>query len=111
MGLSSSGRLYALVARKSDLEFEAQSIEQHRTYLSSQMMGMFNTQTKLEPGTEAYKFIEGRIAQLQQADKMLEMHLNRINNQRDMMSKMIEECRKVLSENIKNSFGLIGAQQ
>ncbi|MEB3245091.1 MAG: hypothetical protein VKJ06_03795 [Vampirovibrionales bacterium] len=111
MGLSTCGRLFALVARKSDIEFEAQSMEQHRMYLSGMMQGLLNTQSKLEPGTEAAKFIEARVAQLQQADKMLEMHLNRIQSQRDSITKMVDECRKIISENIQKSMGLLGQQQ
>lgn len=109
MGFAANqARLCALISRKSDLELEWQFISSHRMYLSNMTSGFFNMQSKLEPNSEAFRVLEGRIRQLQQADKILEMHMKRIDTQREATSKEIEGTDKVIKDNIKNSFGLMG---
>ena len=110
MGFAASqARLMSLIARRSDLEFEAQVISQHRMALGNNVSGLFNMQAKLEPDSAAAKQLEGRIKQLQETDKLLEMHLNRINSQREAVIKEQEETKKIISDNIKSSFGIIGS--
>lgn len=109
MGFAANqARLLSLISRRSDLELESQFISQHRMYLANMTSGFFNMQSKLEPDSQAAKVLEGRIKQLQQADKILEMHLNRINSQRDAVMKEIDSQQKVISKNIEGSFGLMG---
>jgi hypothetical protein len=105
---ANNARLMGLIARKSDLELEGQFISQHRMFLSSMSSGLFNLQAKLDPESRAAKVLEARIQTLQQADKVLEMHLNRINSQRDAVNQEMESVRKVVSKNIQGSFGLLG---
>jgi hypothetical protein len=38
----------------------------------------------------------------------LEMHMNRINSQRDAVIKEIDSTDKVIKKNIDSSFGLLG---
>lgn len=97
-----------LIARKSDLELETQFISQHRLYLANQVSGLFSQQAQLDLDSKASKVLEARIKQLQVADKMLEMHLNRVTTQHQAIGQEIESVRKVISENIKGSFGLMG---
>lgn len=109
MGFAASqARLMYLIARKSDLELETQFISQHRLYLANQVSGLFSQQAQLDPDSKASKVLESRIKQLQVADKMLEMHLNRVTSQHQAVGQEIESVRKVISENIKGSFGLMG---
>lgn len=109
MGFAASqARLMYLIARKSDLELETQFISQHRLYLANQVSGLFSQQAQLDPDSKASKVLEARIKQLQVADKMLEMHLNRVTTQHQAIGQEIESVRKVISENIKGSFGLMG---
>jgi UDP-N-acetylenolpyruvoylglucosamine reductase len=109
MGFAANqARLLALISRKSDLELEAQFISQHRMYLANAMSVFFNMQAKLEPGSEAAKILDARIKQLQQADKVLEMHLNRITSQRDAVGKELTSVKQVIRQNIQQSFGLLG---
>src|SRR3712207_469083 len=111
MGFAANqARLLALISRKSDLELESQFISQHRIYLANMVSGFFNMQAKLEPDSQAAKVLEARIQQLQQADKMLEMHLNRVTSQRDALVKEIESTQNVVKKNIDSSFGLMGRQ-
>lgn len=97
-----------LIARKSDLELEAQFIQQHRMYLANMVTGLFNLQSKLEPESKGAKVFEARIQALQQADKVLEMQLNRINSQRESVSTELESVRKVISRNVQSTFGIMG---
>ncbi|MDX2084607.1 MAG: hypothetical protein SFZ03_04385 [Candidatus Melainabacteria bacterium] len=111
MGFAANqARLLALISRRSDLELEAQFISQHRMYLANAMSAFFNMQAKLDPGSEAAKILDARIKQLQQADKVLEMHLNRIKSQRDAVVQEMQAVRKIISQNIQQSFGLMGSQ-
>lgn len=109
MGFAANqARLMALISRKSDLELEAQFITQHKLYLGNMTSGFFNMQAKLDPNSEAAKVLDARIKQLQQADKILDMHLRRIDSQREAISKEVESTDKLIKDNIKNSFGLMG---
>ena len=98
----------ALISRKSDLELEAQFITQHKLYLGNMTSGFFNMQAKLDPNSEAAKVLDARIKQLQQADKILDMHLRRIDSQREAVSKEVESTEKLIKDNIKSSFGIMG---
>jgi hypothetical protein len=77
-------------------------------YLGNLVSGLFDLQAKLDPESQAAKVFEARIKALQQADKILEMQLNRINSQRDAVSKELDAVQKVVSQNVKNSFGILG---
>lgn len=98
----------SLISRRSDLELEAQFISQQRLYMGNMVSGYFNLHAKLEPGSQAARLLDAKIKQLQQADKMLEMHLNRINSQREAINKEQESVQKLISDNIQRSFGLMG---
>jgi len=98
----------SLIARKSDLELEAQFISEHRMYLGNMVTGLFGMQEKLEPGSQAAKILDARIQQLQQADKMLEMQLNRINSQAEACDKEMQGAQKMVDQDIQESFGLAG---
>ncbi len=111
MGFAASqARLMYLIARKSDLELETQFISQHRMYLANQVSGLFTQQAQLDPESKSSKILEAKIKHLQMADKQLEMHLNRLKSQRDAVVQEHQAARKVISQNIKDSFGLMGQQ-
>ena len=112
MGFAANqARIMSLIARKSDLELETQFISQHRMSLANMVSGLFNMSEKLEPGSQAAKVLDGRIQQLQQADKVLEMHLNRINSQHEAVDTELQSVQKVVQKNIQGSFGLMGKSQ
>jgi len=108
MGFAANqARLTAMVSRKADLELEAQFLEQHKLFISSLTNGFFNVQAKLEPDSPAAKLLEARIKQLEQADKILDMHLRRVNSQHEAIEKQLESTEKVVQKNIQSSFGLM----
>lgn len=109
MGFAANqARLLALISRKSDLELEAQFITQHKLYMANMTSGFFNMQAKLDPNSEAAKVLDARIKQLQQADKILDMHLRRIDSQQQAVKQEIESVDKLVKDNIKSSFGIMG---
>ena len=109
MGFAANqARLMALISRRSDLELDSQIFSQHRMYLANMLSGYFNMQTKLEPESQAYKALEGRIKQLQHADKILEMHMRRVDSQRDAVIKELDSTEKLIQKNVDSSFGLMG---
>lgn len=111
MGFAASqAYLMSLIARKQDLELESQFINMHRMHLANKVSGLFSLQASLDPESQASKILEARIRALQTADKQLEMNLNRIKSQRDAVAAEVQSARKVSSENIKNSFGLMARQ-
>ncbi|MEB3206168.1 MAG: hypothetical protein VKK59_02320 [Vampirovibrionales bacterium] len=114
MGLAaSSARIYMLVARKSDLEFMLQMLNQRRMLLANTMLSLQNQFGMTKPGgSEAeqanVKSFEQILGSLQQIDKMLELQVNRINIQHQAVQTEIESVNKVVSKNIEMSFGLMG---
>jgi len=109
MGFAANqARLMGLISRKADLELDAQFIEQQKMFYANMSSGLFNLSAKLDPNSQAAKVLEGRIKQLEQADKLLDMHLKRITSQRDAISKSMESLEKVISKNIEGTFGAMG---
>ena len=110
MGFAANqARLMGLISRQRDLELESHFITQHRLFLSNAVSTFFNMRAKLEPGSKAAQILDARIKSLQQADKTLEMHLNRISSQSKAIEREIGSVRKLISKNIQSSFGLMGS--
>lgn len=105
---ANSARLYMLISRQRDLELEAHFISQHRLYLANAMSQFIDMQARYEPGSDPARLLDARIRQLQQADKAMELHLNRITNQSKAIEQEVESTRKIIDNNIKSSFGLMG---
>lgn len=104
---ASSARLYMLIARKSDLEFQLQMINQARMRLSNTIDKLFMT-GDWDPNNPVVKKFEALQASIQQQDKRLEIMANRINTQHEAVQTEIESVRKVISGNIQSSFKLMG---
>lgn len=108
MGFAATqARVFALVSRKYDLELESQFIQMHKLYLSNMTSQYFTLEVSLEPNSPAAKLLDARIKQLQQAEKVLDVHLRRISSQREAISKELESSEKIVDQDIKGSFGLM----
>ncbi|MBX2860584.1 MAG: hypothetical protein KTR14_05080 [Vampirovibrio sp.] len=108
MGFAANqARVMMLIARKSDLELDAQMISQKRMYLAQMTSIMLGHQMRWDPESAVAKHIEARINQLQQADKMLEMRLQQITSQRQAVTQELEDVKKTVSNNIRTSFGIL----
>ncbi|MEB3246131.1 MAG: hypothetical protein VKJ06_09130 [Vampirovibrionales bacterium] len=101
-----------LVARKSDLEFQLQMINQRRMMLANIMTQVMNQFQMLqgggaEPGNANVQMFEARLQQFQQLDKMLELMAQRIDIQHKAVQTEYESVKKVVDKNIEMSFGLM----
>jgi DNA repair ATPase RecN len=105
MGLAGSQqRNLLLTARKSDLEFSGQQINQARLFLANIQNQMFNAMTNLEPESPEAQNIQLRLNAVQSIDKELELQLKRVDTQQKAVQTEIEAVQKVISKNIDMSF-------
>ncbi|MGE0199968.1 MAG: hypothetical protein AB7P76_03240 [Candidatus Melainabacteria bacterium] len=108
MGLAASqARLLMLTARKSDLEFQLQIINQARMQLSNMVSSLFSASANLTPGNPFEQRLNAQFAVLQSRDKMLELQANQVNTQHEAVQTEVEAVRKVISQNIQGSFKLM----
>ena len=105
---ASQARYVMLTSRKSDLEFQGQTVNQQRMQIANQLSGLFNVAANLEPGSVQAQQLQSRIAALQQIDKTLELQLNRVGTQRDAVETEIDSVRKIIEKNIGDTFKISG---
>jgi hypothetical protein len=105
---ASSARLYMLIARKSDLEFQLQMINQSRLQLTNTLDKIYTSANTLDPESPAVQKQNAFIAQVQAQDKRLELIANRINLQHQAVETEIGAVNKVIQQNISTSFKLMG---
>jgi hypothetical protein len=105
MGLSASqARLLDLVARKNDLEFTGQQINQSRTVLANSTNNLIANQADLDPDSQESILLQRRIASIQSLDKALELQLRRVDTQQQAVSTEVEAVKRVLDKNIELVF-------
>jgi hypothetical protein len=105
---ASSARLYMLVARKSDLEFQLQMINQARLRLTNQLDKMYLSAASLDPDNPFVRQQEPLLQRIQAQDKRLELIGQRITMQHQAIETEIGAVNKVISQNIQSSFKLMG---
>ncbi|MDX2084056.1 MAG: hypothetical protein SFZ03_01540 [Candidatus Melainabacteria bacterium] len=105
---ASTARLLMLVARKTDLEFQLQLIQQARMRLANVMDRLFLTLGNLDPNSPQIRQLEILQERIKNQDKRLEVIANRITTQHQAVETEIQAVRKVISKNIASSFGLMG---
>jgi hypothetical protein len=109
MGLAASQtRLLTLVARKSDLELMLQQINQTRTRLANMINGLALRLSNAANSNGGDPAAEGMLLSIQQQDKILEMHAQRVNTQHEAVQTEISAVQKVIQGNIRASFKLMG---
>ncbi|MEB3288022.1 MAG: hypothetical protein VKJ04_11025 [Vampirovibrionales bacterium] len=105
MGFAASqARYLMLTARKSDLELQGQFINQARMQLANLSGQLFTISSNLEPESAESQQLQARIAAIQSIDKSFELHLRRVDTQRDAVQTEIEAVRKVIGKNIESTF-------
>lgn len=108
MGLAASqGRFLMLTARKSDLEMQGQAINQKRMSYANMLNQYLNfasmSQTNDPESTQSI-FMQSKIEQLEQIDKVLELSLRRVDTQQQAVQTEIQAVQKVIDKNIDMSF-------
>lgn len=102
MGLvASQHRLINLVARKNNLEFVGQQINQERTSLAYQESNLFTSNTNLTPNSDDSLRIQSKISALQAQDKTLELQLRNIDTQQQAVSTELQSLNKVIEKSIE----------
>lgn len=105
MGMAASQARYLLLtARKSDLEFTGQQINQSRMQLANITNQLFNVATGLDPDSDEAIQLQLRINSLQSLDEALELQLRRVDTQQRSVQTEIEAVQKVIDKNITLTF-------
>lgn len=105
MGMAASQARYLLLtARKNDLEFSGQQINQSRMQLANITNELFNTATTLDPDSNDAIQIQLRINSIQSLDQALELQLRRVDTQQKSVQTEIEAVQKVIDKNITLTF-------
>jgi hypothetical protein len=115
MGLSASqSRFLALTARKSDIEFQGQQVNQQRTVLASgtrelanRLASYLNTVDPSVTDVEADPIYQGFINEqsiIHADDQVLEMALKDIDTQHNAVQTEIDAVKKVIDKNIDATF-------
>lgn len=105
MGMAASqARFLALTARKADLEFSGQSINQARLQLTNITNQLFTVVTNLDPDSDEAIRVQLRINALQSLDQGLELQLRRVDTQQKAVQTEIEAVTKVIEKNISATF-------
>lgn len=105
---ASSARLYMLIARRSDLEFQLQQIQQARLRLANIQDRVSLSFFNLEPESEQMHQFEAMQEILVRMEKRLQIYAERVTSQRDAVNTEIDAVKKVISNNIQSSFKLMG---
>lgn len=119
MGVSSNqARLFLLTSRKSDLELAMSNITMRQQLLATKqaeaiskktdaMLQFMNSQqdgSVTFEQTAAYAEYEVQMTQLEMADNNLTMQLQAMETEHKAISQQLEEARKLVDNNVKNSF-------
>jgi len=109
MGLAASqARFLSLTARKSDIEFKGQQVNQERTQ-NAYTMGDLVQQLVNDPTMEntdptKYNLIENQITLAQSIDRNLELDLKNVDTQHTEVQTEIDSVKKVIDKNVDMTF-------
>jgi hypothetical protein len=105
MGMvASHRRLISLIARKTDLELQAQQLNQKRVQLANNTSNLFSSLTNLTPNSNSALQLQNQIASLQQVDKQFELELRRIEPQREAIQQELQGLQKIIEKTIEFNF-------
>ena len=121
MGLAASqGRLLMLTARKSDLEFQVQNVNQQRmvvsmasaqvgTLYAAQMSAVSPTDANYASALSVISANEtAALAVFQAQDKLLETTQKNLDTQHNEVQTEYDAVKKVIDKNIETSFKTLG---
>ena len=102
--LTSQLRLAEITSYRSDLEYQIMLVSSTKLDLSSQINSIVGLASDLEPDSPEAKALEKKKERLMQAEKALDMQLQRYQNQLEMINKEEESVKQQKSEAIQRSF-------
>lgn len=110
MGLAASqARFLQLTARKSDLEFKGQQLNQERTINAHNMdrlveeMQQLSSDGLLDDPNQAGA-VEAELEQLHSIDRQLELELKNIDTQHQEVQTEVDAVNKIIDKNIDMTF-------
>ncbi|MFM7469882.1 MAG: hypothetical protein ACKO37_10320 [Vampirovibrionales bacterium] len=102
MGLAaSSARLFYLIARKMDIQFESMVINQARMRITNIMDRYISAFQSLDPNQDVIRRQELLFQALSQQDKRFELALNRLKIQLDSITTEMETVRKFVNDGVQ----------
>jgi len=110
MGLAASqARFLSLTARKSDIEFKGQGLNQERTsnaYAMEQLVDQLTAvaQNGLLTDPTQYSLIENQLAVKQSIDRNLELDLKNVDTQHNEVQTEMDAVKKVIDKNVDMTF-------
>ena len=105
MGMAASQARYLLLtARKNDLEFTGQQINQSRTQLADVTNQLFNVASTLDPSSQQAIQIQLKINSFQSLDQALELQLRRVDTQQKAVSTELDSVDKIIAKNIEHVY-------
>lgn len=107
MGLAASqARFLALTARKSDVEFQGQQVNQKRTVLTYEQDKLFADMTNilLNDPTADLQLFQNKIDLAHMKDRALELELKNLDTLQQEIQTEIEAVNKVIDKNIDMTF-------
>jgi len=109
MGLAASqARFLSLTARKSDIEYKGQQVNQERTQNAYQMADLVqqlvNDPTMENTDPTKYNLIENQITLAQSIDRNLELDLKNVDTQHTEVQTEIDSVKKVIDKNVDMTF-------
>jgi len=110
MGLAASqGRFLSLTARKSDIEFKGQQLNQERTINAHNMEQLVNQMTALSTDgliidPNVYNSINAQVELKHSIDRNLELDLKNVDTQHNEVQTEMDAVKKVIDKNIDMTF-------
>lgn len=109
MGLAASqARFLSLTARKSDIEFNGQQVNQSRTQNAYNMGDLVNqlvndpSMANTDPNK--YNLIENQITLAQSIDRNYELDLKNIDTQHNEVQTEMDAVKKIIDKNVEVTF-------
>ena len=102
--LTAQLRLAQITSYRSDLEYQIMLVSSTKLDLSSQINSLVGLTTDLAPDSPEAKALEKKKERLMQAEKALDMQLQRYQNQLEMINQEEQSIKQQKQEAIQRSF-------
>jgi hypothetical protein len=106
--VASYARVLTNKSRMLDLQFQQQMINQALMQMSSTVGSLFSMSSNLEPNSPTAQALNAQLAVVQTVEKGLTLQLQRISVELKMIEAESEGLNKIVDNNIKSSFKLLG---
>lgn len=102
--LTSQLRLVQIISYRSDLEYDIQVLSTTKLSLSSQINDIVGLGSDLEPDSPEMKALEKKKERLQQAEKALDIHLQRLQTQLQAIEAEEQSVKEQINKSIQRFY-------